>query len=137
MKTFTLKILAADNPYYQGEATSLVVPTSQGQYGILAHHTNMISAIVQGKLFFKDQEDKETRIIVTNGMVKVESNVVLVLVEDIYPEGEMENILRKKKEDLLKEAENQRKSMNEYIMVQARTSRAMSKLASKEEIDYK
>ena len=49
MNTFKLNILAADKTFYIGDAISLIIPTTEGQYGILAHHRNMIAATVDRK----------------------------------------------------------------------------------------
>ena len=46
MDQFTVYILAADEPFYEGPCESLSVPTTTGMYGVLAHHTNVIMAIV-------------------------------------------------------------------------------------------
>ena len=36
MKSFRLKLLAADKAFYDGECLSLTVPSPDGKYGILA-----------------------------------------------------------------------------------------------------
>ena len=46
MKSFKVHILAADNTFFDGECESLIIPTSNGQYGILADHANAITAVV-------------------------------------------------------------------------------------------
>ena len=43
---FPLHVLAADKPFYEGDCESLVVPTLDGEYGVLAGHCNTICAIV-------------------------------------------------------------------------------------------
>lgn len=45
MNTFRLHILAADRVFFEGECTSLIVPTVHGQYGVQARHSNMIAAL--------------------------------------------------------------------------------------------
>ena len=45
MRTFQLHILAADRVFFEGECESVVAPTASGQYGVQAHHSNMIAAI--------------------------------------------------------------------------------------------
>lgn len=47
MRTFQMHLLEADKVFFEGECESLVVPTTVGQYGILAGHSNMISAVVR------------------------------------------------------------------------------------------
>ena len=46
MSEFRIAILAADRVFYEGPCESLVGPTVLGQHGILANHSNMISALV-------------------------------------------------------------------------------------------
>ena len=46
MENFPVHILAADEPFYEGPCQSISVPTTTGMYGVLAHHTNVILAIV-------------------------------------------------------------------------------------------
>ena len=135
MNTFSLKVLAANNPFFQGEVVSLVVPTPQGQYGILAHHSNLISAISKGKIIIKDNNEQEIIAIVSDGMVKVEANDVVVLVETAYSPKDFETYLMEKEDKQKTEADIQRKSMNDYMMAQARISRAMYKLSNKKHDD--
>ena len=49
MNTFRLHILAADRVFFEGDCTSLIVPTVHGQYGVQARHSNMIAALVPGR----------------------------------------------------------------------------------------
>ena len=53
MRTFQLHILAADRVFFEGECESVVAPTASGQYGVQAHHSNMIAAISPGELTFR------------------------------------------------------------------------------------
>lgn len=39
MRTFQMHLLEADKVFFEGECESLVVPTTVGQYGILAGST--------------------------------------------------------------------------------------------------
>ena len=50
MRTFQMHLLEADKVFFEGECESLVVPTTVGQYGILAGDSNIISALVPGVL---------------------------------------------------------------------------------------
>lgn len=103
---FFLHILAADKPFYEGECVSLVVPTLQGQYGIMAHHSNYISAVVPGELDFTVEEDgkeKRIRAAVSEGIVKVEKNEVLVLVDTAESPDEIDESRARRAADAAKE----------------------------------
>ena len=81
MKAFQVHILAADHTFYEGPCESLVVPTVDGEAGILAHHCNIIAAVVPGELRCRTPEGEEYRAAVSEGLVKVEGGDVLVLVD--------------------------------------------------------
>ena len=53
---FHLDILAASVPFYRGECVSLVVPTTDGEFGILANHSNAVGAVCAGELRFETAE---------------------------------------------------------------------------------
>ena len=60
-----------------------MIPTITGMYGILAHHSNMISAIVPGTLSYQLPGQPKQIAAVSAGLVKVEDNDVLILADSI------------------------------------------------------
>ena len=84
---FPLHVLAADQPFYEGDCESLVVPTLDGQYGVLAGHCDIILAIVPGTLTYRTPDGTEHAAAVAAGIMKVEEGEVLVLVDSaVRPE---------------------------------------------------
>ncbi|MBR4761993.1 MAG: ATP synthase F1 subunit epsilon, partial [Clostridia bacterium] len=81
MNSFTIHILAADKVLYEGECESLIIPTPWGQYGILAHHTKAICAIVAGRLTYRIPGGENRYAAVSDGLAKIENNDVLILVD--------------------------------------------------------
>ncbi|MBE6632322.1 MAG: F0F1 ATP synthase subunit epsilon [Ruminococcaceae bacterium] len=79
MRSFTLSILAVDCPLYVGESTYVNVPMAEGSYGILAHHCNTIAALVPGMVEFTDSEGNRRKAKISDGMIKIENNDVLLL----------------------------------------------------------
>ena len=55
--TFHLDILAASVPFYRGDCVSLVIPTQDGEIGVLAGHCNAVGAVCAGELRFETAED--------------------------------------------------------------------------------
>ncbi len=126
--TFRLLIYAADHPFFEGECRSAVVPTLWGQQGVMAHHSNYISAIVPGWVKVRSAEEKELLCAVSEGLLKVENNDVVILVATAeYPEEIDENRARRAAE-AAKEALLQKHSVREYYDVQARLARALNRL---------
>ncbi|HHX17556.1 MAG TPA: F0F1 ATP synthase subunit epsilon [Clostridium sp.] len=81
MNTFHINILATDKPFYTGPCESLIVPTSQGKYGIMANHSNFIIATTPGELFYRLPGEEMRDVAVSQGIVKIENNKVLMLVD--------------------------------------------------------
>lgn len=132
MNTFSLTILAAEKPFYEGECISLVIPTNDGQYGIQAHHTAMIAAIVPGVLKITTPDGEESAAAVSEGIVKIENNQVLILVDTAeHPEEIDENRARRSAEQA-KEAILQKRSIQDYYAAQAKMARAVGRLRVKQ-----
>ena len=135
MRQFQVSILAADNVLYEGPCESLVVPTLQGQYGILAGHSNMISAVIPGKLSYRIPNGLEQTAAVSAGLVKVENKEVLVLVDTAERPEDIDTIRAKNESDMAREAMLQKRSIQEYHLAQANLARAINRLKVKRHYD--
>lgn len=132
MNPFLLTVLAAERSFYEGDCISLIVPTVDGQYGIQAEHSNMIGAVVPGTLKLTTLEGEEIIAAVSEGLVKVENNQVLVLVNTAERPEEIDaNRARHALEDA-KEAILQKKSIQDYRAAQATMTRAINRLKVKD-----
>lgn len=131
MESFRVHILAADHPFYEGECFSLILPTSDGMYGIRAHHSNMIAAIVPGTLSYQIQENVFLEAAVSEGLAKVENGEVLILVDTAERPEEIDAKRAKRGVDAAREALLHRTSILEYQAAQATLARAASRLRVK------
>lgn len=130
MKSFILKIYASDHIFFDGECEHLMIPTEDGQYGVLANHRNTISSVEPGILTFREPGGRDKRAVVTRGMIKIEDNEVLVLVhrcED--PEMVDINAIKREEEEALRQI-REKNSKKEFHTAEANLSRAFNKLKS-------
>ena len=131
MKAFRLRILSADRPFYEGDCVSLIVPTEEGQYGVMANHRNMISAIIPGALTMRKPDGESVTAAVSNGLLKIQNGEVLVLVETAeLPEEIDENRARRAAENA-REQLLQKLSAQEYRIAQDKIARGMSRIKIK------
>ena len=131
MSHFQISILAADSVLYEGPCESLIVPTPQGLYGILAKHSNMISAVVPGRLSYRIPGGPEQFAAVSAGLVKVEDNEVLVLVDTAERPEDIDANRAKRAADEAREAILQKRSIQEYRSAQANLARDLNRLRVK------
>ncbi len=128
---FQVSILASDHVFYIGPCESLIVPTVEGFYGIKAHHTNMVSEIVQGKMTYRLPGEENRIAAVSSGIVKVEANEVLVLVNTIERPEEIDENRAKREAEEAREQILQKRSIQEYRSAQAHLARAVNRLKVK------
>ncbi len=128
---FMLRVLAADKPFYEGECASLVVPTLDGQYGVMAGHCNTILAIVPGTLTFRTPDGGMQAAAVAAGIMKVEGDETLVLVDSALRPDEVDEVRQRRAADEAKEALLQKRSIEEHHAAQARLARALARLSVK------
>ena len=128
MEPFQVHILAADKTFYEGPCVSLTVPTSDGELGIWAHHSAMIAAVQPGTLRWQ-VPDQEPQVAATSpGMVKVEKNEVVVLVDSIERPEEIDAARAQREADQAREIILQKKSRQEYQIAQGNLARALNRL---------
>ena len=107
------------------------MPTTTGMYGVLAHHTNVIMAIVPGTLRYRCEGEDEKLAAVSAGLMKVENGEVLILVDSAERPEEIDANRAQRAADQAKEELLQKKSIQEYRMAQSNLARALSRLQVK------
>lgn len=131
MNTFKTHILAASNTFYEGECESLIIPTSDGQYGILAGHCDIISAVVPGIMTYRIPGEPDRVAAVSSGLVKVEDGEVLVLVDSAERPDEIDANRAREAAAAAKEAMLQKRSIKEFHAAQMTLARASARLKAK------
>lgn len=125
---FRLRVLASDKPFYEGDCLSITIPTQDGEREILAHHSNTIAALVPGELRGRFPDGPDQTAAVSGGLIKVEDNEVLVLVDTAERPEEIDANRAKRAEAQAREAILQKRSIQEYRSAQITLARAVNRL---------
>ena len=81
MASFSLKILACDRLFFEGECDKLIFPAYDGDVEILANHEQLTAQIAIGELRYVATGVSEwQKAVVSGGIVTVDNNVVTVIV---------------------------------------------------------
>jgi F-type H+-transporting ATPase subunit epsilon len=105
-----LEIITPEKTVLKEEVDEVLVPTAQGQIGILPHHVNLVTQITQGEIIIK-KHSKEQFFAVTGGFLEVANGKVSVLAdyaahaEDIDVEKALK--AQKRAEEVLKKGKDQ------------------------------
>ena len=76
-----VEILTPEATLFEGEASFVYLPGSDGSIGILNRHAPLISSLKKGTLRIKDNSGKEHKFDVKGGTVEVLNNKVIILAE--------------------------------------------------------
>ena len=127
---FTLKILAADRIFYEGEAVSIIVPAMDGDLQIMAHHENMVLATKEGIIKLRTEQGEDwKRGIAGIGFIKVIDNTVTLLVDSIEAPEDIDRVRAEEELERAKEQLRQDQSIQEYRLSKASMARALLRLS--------
>ena len=133
MAEFSAHIIEADSVFYEGPLESLIIPTENGMYGILAHHTNVFMAIVPGIIKYRVPGEEEYReASVSNGFVRIEDNDVMLMIEAAEHPDEIDEQRVKEHEIRAKEKLLSQQNSFEYNLAEARLKRSIARMNLKE-----
>lgn len=130
MSTFSLDILASDKKFFSGRVEFLKIPSADGEVGIMAHHQNMIAAIVPGILRFKTEDGNVREASVSAGLAEVMNNRVKVFVLSAERPEDIDVLRAKEAKEIAEERIRQKRSLQEYHLSQLAVKRAMSRLSA-------
>ena len=126
--TFGLEIYAANRQFFSGRAQSLIIPAEDGQKEFLAHHANMICAIVPGELRFQDAEGNWEVVAVSSGFVEMINNRAKLFCLTVERPEEIDVARAREAKERAEEQMRQKQSIREYYHSRASLSRAMARL---------
>lgn len=133
MNTFSLKIIACDRVFYDGECEIIVFPGYDGEMAVMANHERMTTAIEVGEIRFRIPGEQEYRVaIVSDGLLKVSHNTVEVLVYSAETPEEIDAFRAQAAAERAREQLQQKQSIMEYHVSRASLARAMARLQGKD-----
>ena len=137
MNTFRLTVLSSNRTFFDGDCVSVRIPTSDGFYGVMAHHRNMIAATVPGEIKYTLPDGDENIAAISAGIVKVEDNTVLILTESAERPDEIDAVRARRVADEAKEEMLKRQSVLDYNFAQAKLARSLNRLRVKKHTQKK
>ena len=125
---FQLHVLSAEREFYNGPCVSLVIPTSDGQYGVLANHVPMAAAVVPGVLTCRKPDGSTLTAVVSHGLARFENNDACILVDAAEAPEEIDEARARRAAEKARAELMQKHSWHEHLQTQANLSRAMNRL---------
>ncbi len=120
MATFHFELVSPDKLMFSGEAESVLVPGSEGDFVVLKDHAPVMAALKPGVIAIEDAAGKHKRIFVRGGFADVSQTGLIVLAETALPEGELDAArldqeIRDTEEDLADAPDEQKRLWQEKL----------------------
>ena len=128
MDNFRLHFMASEHMVFDDEAQSVSLPTTEGSIGILAHHSNIIMAVVPGEITYRAANGDEETVIVSDGLLKVENGEVMILVDTAERPDEIDEARAQRAEERAREELKRANTNRDIALASAELSRAMSRI---------
>ena len=87
---FHLSIVTPEKSFYEGNIKSLVVPGTEGYLGVLSQHAPLITALMPGKIEFRDENDEVNIMAVSGGFLEVSNNIATILADTVESADEID-----------------------------------------------
>ncbi len=76
----TLNIISAEEILFSGEAESVTLPGTEGDFMVLKDHASLLSTLASGTIRFTDSQGQQHTAEIPGGLADVDNNVVSVCV---------------------------------------------------------
>ncbi len=127
MKSFSLDIIAIERTAYHGDCESLVIPTFDGEFGILASHQPCVVVVVPGELRYT-VGGKTTILAVGEGLAEINETEVNIIVDFAERADEIDMIRAQAALDRAKNKLSAQKSARSVAHAEAALARAIARL---------
>ena len=101
MESIHLEVVTPMGMIYDGEANAVVLPGSEGEFGVLKGHASLVSSLKAGVIDIQKENDKHELIAIDSGYAEVNEFKITVLSKGavaINASGEVAQNLAKAKE---------------------------------------
>ena len=106
-ETTLFELVSPERLIISKDVSMVVVPGSEGLFGVLPRHTSMLSALAPGVVDVYEADVITERLFVVNGFAEVTGDRCTVLAEDVIPIEELDpNELVSKIEEMRVDARN-------------------------------
>ena len=120
--------MASDHMVFDCDSQSVSLPTTEGSVGILAHHSNIIMAVVPGEITYRAADGSEETVIVSDGLLKVENGEAMILIDTAERPDEIDEARAQRAEERAREELKRANTNRDIALASAELSRAMSRI---------
>lgn len=127
--TVHVDVVSAEASIFSGLAEVVIVPGELGELGIYPRHAPLLTRIKPGSVRLKlPNQDEDTLIYVSGGMLEVQPNVVTILADTAIRGADLDEARALESKRAAEEAMKNRASDIDYAAAQAELAEAIAQL---------
>ena len=123
-KTFLFELITPNKNLVSGEFDMVVVPGEEGDFGVLPHHSNIISQIRPGLLNTYKNDKIDKSFLLYSGFAEVSNNKLIVLSETAFDINEFKLNTFKDIISKYEKLKNQTKTESEILFFEKKIKEA-------------
>ena len=123
-KTFLFELITPNKNLISGEYDMVVVPGEEGDFGVLPHHSNLISQIRPGVLNTYKNDKIDKSFFLSSGFAEVSNNKLIVLSETAFDINEFKLNIYKDMISKYEKLKNQTKTESEILFFEKKIKEA-------------
>ena len=136
--TIQVDVVSAEELIFSGLAELVIVPGEAGELGIYPRHTPLLTRIKPGSVRLKlPEQNGETLIYVSGGMLEVQPNVVTILADTAIRGGDLDEARALEAKRAAEETMKNRTSDIDYAAAQAELAEAIAQLHAIQKLRHK
>jgi F-type H+-transporting ATPase subunit epsilon len=129
VKTFNLEVLTPERPFFEGEAVSLTVTTTDGQFTFLADHAPIVMPVAVGTIVIKTGDGQTIEAFNSEGFLEFGHELTSVYLQACERPEDIDRIRAEEAKRRAEERLRQKQSMSEYTQNKMALARAMARLS--------
>jgi F-type H+-transporting ATPase subunit epsilon len=136
--TVQVDVVSAEESIFSGLAEVVIVPGVSGELGIYPRHSPLLTRIKPGSVRLKlPNEEVETLIYVSGGMLEVQPSVVTILADTAIRGADLDESRALEAKRAAEEAMKNRTGDVDYAAAQAELAEAIAQLAAIQKLRHK
>ena len=93
-----ISIITPEKSLYNGEATSVTVPSMQGPFTMLEHHAAIAAILEKGKVMITEPNGETHEFAISGGFCEQHDNAIIICAEKIEARSKKQEARSKKQE---------------------------------------
>ena len=126
---FKLNVITPEKVFFDGETSQLIVRTTEGDIGILAHHTSLVADLPSGPRKVKQEDGTYRTAALSSGLLKVGGNKVSSIANAVEWADEIGLEWAKRSEAEASEQLNSLKDSHELDIAELKLRRALNRIS--------